>query len=98
MPSKTNGVANANAGRYSTVGGRSGGSAVRALEGCAEVLAECVTALVGRGDALFIGTVRDGSAVLLRVYSESGNGEWYEGSSSGLISTLYAITEAAKAT
>lgn len=97
MPNTRTTVRSATDNRYATVGGRSGGSAVSALEGSSDVLHQCVSALISRGDALFVGRTKDGSAILLRVYSEGGNGEWYEGSSSGLISTLYAITEAAKA-
>lgn len=84
------------AGRYGLIGSGRGGSAQSALSGADEMLGRAVVAVVGAGDAIFIGSTRDRSAVFVRVLSELGNEEWYEGSSSGLISTLDSIREAAE--
>jgi len=83
------------AGKYEQVGGRVSGSAVAALADLEEVLGEAVIAVVSSGDAIFFGTTRDGTAVVVRVYSEAGNGEWFEGSNVGLDSTLRGLKDAA---
>ena len=95
MAGKGNKLGATGGGRYAAVGGVAQGSAEAALTGSGALLESVLVALVSRGDALFIGRTRDGSALLVRVLSEEGNGEWYEGSSSGLLSTLQGIWEAA---
>ena len=95
MASKSNQLGLSSESRYAVVGGPKGGSALDALHGSGPVLEACLAALLGRGDAMVIGRTRDSSAIFIRVLSGDGGGEWYEGSSSGLISTLEAIREAA---
>lgn len=82
-------------GRYALVGDRVLGSAVAAITGQEETIGEAVVSCVLAGDAIFFGQTRDGSALTVRVYSETGNAEWYVGSDVALDNVLRGVKEAA---
>jgi hypothetical protein len=96
MPRKGSQASSPGSGRYAALGHVQGGSYADALKGSGELWERVFTALCNQGDAMIVGRTRDGSALFLRILSEDGNAEFYEGSSSGLCSTLYGIAEAAE--
>lgn len=72
-------------------GGANGGSMhtpVRYREVDAELLRECVDAVVEAGDAIILGATTERGAFMVRIKSDSGDGCWYPPSAEGLAIVL----------
>lgn len=85
--------ARAKAGKatHNGYGGANGGSdhsPVRYRDVDAELLRECVDAVVEAGDAIILGATTERGAFMVRIKSDSGDGCWYPPSAEGLAGVL----------
>lgn len=82
-----------NAGKptHAGYGGANGGgnaAPVRYREVDAELLRECVDAVVEAGDCIIFGATSERGAFMVRIKSDSGDGCWYPPSAEGLTVVL----------
>lgn len=92
----TNAPLNGSASKYSTPQLTLGGGSDAAVSDMEDPIGDAVVRVVLAGDAIFFGSTKDRTALIVRCYSQEGNGEWYVGAPDALQGVLRAIADACR--
>jgi hypothetical protein len=81
---------------YGYVNDPGGVPSVRYGDTDAELLRECIDAVVSHGDAILLGATADQGAYVVRVLSDAGNGVFYPPSGDALQNVLTHVIDVAR--